>query len=84
MSLNGKYGPADAQDVAAWFGLSSKSRFAPEGHGPIEVQGYRVWVTPKSPRRMTLRTMTQCACGKVVPVGRLAQHLRRAKVHHHG
>jgi len=78
MALIGKFGPASARDVAEWFGLKGTSQFAPEGHPSIFVQGHEVWVDPKRPR-FSLRTMTRCSCGAVLPVGRLAQHERSAK-----
>ncbi len=81
--LKGKYGIASARDVAEWFGLKGTSQFPPEGLPPIAVQGHVVWVEPKSTTRcMTIRTMTRCLdCGKVMYVGRLAQHHKQSKNH---
>lgn len=75
--LLGKFGAATADDVAEWFKLKGASQFPPEGiEQPIFVQHHEIWVDPKRPR-MTLRAMTRCNdCGKVLPVGRLAQHDR--------
>lgn len=80
--LLGQYGNATARDVAKWFGLKGVSQFPPEGLASIEVQGHTVWVAPKDPKRMTIRTMTKClTCGKEVQVGRLAQHHKQSKNH---
>lgn len=80
--LIGVYGDATARDVASWFGLKGVSQFPPQGLASIEVQGHTVWVEPKHPTRMTIRTKTKClTCGKEVQVGRLTQHHKQSKEH---
>lgn len=76
----GKYntGCITAGELAVLFNLPGVSQFPPEGLPPIAVQGHVVWVDPKHPTKpMSIRTMTRCLdCGKVIQVGRLAQHDR--------
>jgi hypothetical protein len=71
--------PITASDIARAFGLRGTSQFPPEGiEESIYIQGHEVWVLPKHPQRMSIRTVTHCLdCNKQLPVGRLAQHHRR-------
>ncbi len=47
--------------------------------GPLEIDGVTVVVkqrNPAAPRKRPHRIFVQCACGKEIPAGRLAQHLK--------
>lgn len=74
---------AHTSEVFRLLGLKPGSHLPPEGMPPREIQGIRVWVTPKpegEPRSVcSHRVLAECpVCKKHLSVGRLHQH---AKIH---
>lgn len=83
--------PASSRVVNMLLGLRDGQKLPVEGMPPREIQGVKVWVTPLPPhpdkdkprglfgsmwKRSTHRVLCECPdCGKVLSIGRLAQHV---------
>lgn len=87
----GRYGRnAHHNDIRSMLGLPEGAKLPREGMPPRTIQGITVWVAPLvgpavprrtryqrplAPKSSTHRALAQCACGKVLSVGRLHQHV---------
>lgn len=70
---------ARESDIKAYFGLRATQKWSDQGHMLIYIAGVKVWVDSiQAARQMGHfhRCMCVCPeCGKVVPAGRLRQHV---------